>query len=131
MQRTPVPYSAGGMFAAYDYDDNFVYVGGGYNNGATRNDLLRYDPVNNSWMPLASSPDHHTQSQAVYFKGKLYNMGGNVGDLSHVSNTTRIYDIATNTWTTGSRCPTRWVPKPPCYGIELFTSREATMAAGS
>jgi hypothetical protein len=103
IQRTPVPYNAGGMFAASD--GTFVYVGGGYSNGALRNDLLRYDPANHTWMPLAPSPDHHALSQAVYFKGKLYNMGGNVGDLSHFSDTTRIYDIATNTWSTREPMP--------------------------
>ena len=46
------------------------------------NDLLRYDPVNDSWTPLAPSPDQHATSQAVYFKGKIYNMGGFVSDLS-------------------------------------------------
>ena len=78
---------------------------GVYSNGALRNDLLRYDPGNDSghrWLPRLTGT---RLSQAVYFKGKLYNMGGYVGDLSHVSDTTRIYDIATDTWTTGASMP--------------------------
>ena len=101
--RSPVPYNAGGMFAASD--GAFVYVGGGVNFNATRNDLLCYDPGNDSWTTLEHSPDGHALSQAVYFKGKLYNIGGFVGDLSHVSDTTRIYNIATHTWSTGAPMP--------------------------
>jgi len=102
--RAPVqPYSAGGMFAASD--GRFVYTGAGGDISAVHNDLLRYDPVNDSWMTLAPSPDQHANSQAVYFKGKIYNMGGFLSDLSNVNNTTRIYDVATNTWTTGAPMP--------------------------
>ena len=87
------------------FDGVSVYVGGGVSFSISRNDLLQYDPMNDSWTPLASSPDQHAVSQAVYSNGKLYNMGGFVNDLSHVSDTNRIYDIATNTWTTGAPMP--------------------------
>ena len=103
VERSPVPYNAGGMFATSD--GTYIYTGAGGDINAGHNDLLRYDPANNSWMSLAPSPDQHALSQAVYFKGKLYNMAGFLGDLSQVSNTTRIYDIATNTWTTGKPVP--------------------------
>ena len=62
------------MFAASD--GKSVYTGAGGDINAVHNDLLRYDPVNDSWTPLAPSPDQHALSQAVYFKGQLYNMGG-------------------------------------------------------
>ena len=39
-------------------------------------DLRRYDPGSNSWTVLAHSPDAHALSQAVYFKGKIYSIGG-------------------------------------------------------
>ena len=103
IERSPVPYNAGGMFATSD--GTYVYTGAGGDINAGHNDLLRYDPRNNSWISLAPSPDQHALSQAVYFKGRLYNMAGFLGDLSQVSNTTRIYDIATNTWTTGKPVP--------------------------
>ena len=105
IDRSPVPYDAGGMFATSD--GRYVYTGAGGDVKDGHNELLRYDPKNNSWIQLASSPDEHALSQAVYFKGKLYNMGGFLGNLSQVSNTTRIYDIATNTWTTGKPMPAR------------------------
>jgi N-acetylneuraminic acid mutarotase len=97
VDRAPLPYNAGGVFAASD--GIFVYAGGGADlaKGTFHNDLLQYDPVNDTWTPLPPSPDFHYHSQAVYFEGKIYNMGGYNENLE-VTDTTRIYDIGTNTW---------------------------------
>ena len=102
--RAPLPYNAGGVFAASD--GMFVYAGGGADlaKGIFHNDLLQYDPMNDTWATLAPSPDYHHHSQAVYFNGKIYNIGGADENLE-VTNTTRIYDIGTNTWTTGEPMP--------------------------
>ena len=74
--RAPLPYNAGGVFAASD--GMFVYAGGGADlaKGIFHNDLLQYDPMNDTWATLAPSPDYHHHSQAVYFNGKIYNIGG-------------------------------------------------------
>ena len=105
VERSPVPYNAGGIFAASD--GTFVYAGGGADlaKNIFHKDLLKYDPVNDSWTPLAPSPDYHYHSQAVYFGGKIYNIGGYNENLPEVTDTTRIYDIDTNTWTTGAPMP--------------------------
>ncbi len=102
--RAPLPYNAGGVFAASD--GMFVYAGGGADlaKGIFHNDLLQYDPMNDTWATLAPSPDYHHHSQAVYFNGKIYNIGGADENLE-VTNTTRIYDIGKNTWTTGEPMP--------------------------
>ena len=104
VERSPVPYNAGGIFAASD--GTFVYAGGGADlaKNTFHKDLLKYDPVNDSWTTLAASPDYHYHSQAVYFGGKIYNIGGYDENLE-VTNTTRIYDIDTNTWTTRAPMP--------------------------
>ena len=99
--EAPLPYAATGAFAVSD--GAFVYIGGGYDAINARNDLLRYDPVANSYTPLAASPDAHFLSQAVLLDGKIYNIGGGV--LNGLTNTTRIYDIATNSWSTGADMP--------------------------
>jgi Kelch motif/Subtilase family len=103
-ERTPVPYNAAGMFAVSD--GTHVYVGGGgdVTNNIFHGDLLQYDPRNDSWMPLASSPDVHGLSQAVYFDGKIYSIGGWVS-ASATSDLTRVYDIETNTWSTREQMP--------------------------
>jgi Kelch motif./Subtilase family. len=103
VERAPVPYHAGGNFAASD--GTSVYAGGGLADGfIVRNDLVRYDPVADSWTSLASSPDYHFGSQAVYFDGKIYNIGG-YDQTFQPTNITRIYDIDTNSWITGAPMP--------------------------
>ena len=61
--KAPVPYNARGPFAVSD--GTFVYIGGGYDGSAVHTDTLRYDPVANSYTPLAPAPDAHYLSQAV------------------------------------------------------------------
>jgi subtilisin family serine protease len=96
LQRAPMLYSAAGNFAASD--GTFVYSGGGFDDSFTvHNDLVRYDPVVDSWIPLAPSPDHYFAAPAMYFNGKIYIIGG-YDQTFQPTNTTRIYDIATNTW---------------------------------
>ena len=91
-----MPYSAAGNFAASD--GTFVYSGGGAGDGfALHNDLVRYDPVADSWTSLLSSPDYYFAAPAVYFNGKIYIFGG-YDETFQPTNTTRIYDIGTNTW---------------------------------
>ena len=100
--KAPLLFNSRGPFAVSD--GTFVYIGGGYDGTTVHADLLRYDPVANTYTPLAPSADAHFLSQAVYNNGKIYNIAG--FNLGGQSNTTRIYDIPTNTWTTGAPLPT-------------------------
>ncbi len=61
--KAPVPYNARGPFAVSD--GTFVYIGGGYDGSIVHTDTLRYDPVANTYTPLAPAPDAHYLSQAV------------------------------------------------------------------
>jgi hypothetical protein len=61
--KAPMPYNARGAFVVSD--DTFVYVGGGYDGTNVHSDLLRYDPVANTWTNLAPSTDAHYLSPAV------------------------------------------------------------------
>jgi hypothetical protein len=61
--RAPLPYNARGPFAVSD--GTFVYIGGGYDGSSVHTDTLRYDPVANTYTPLAPAPDQHYLSQAV------------------------------------------------------------------
>ena len=61
--RAPLPYAARAPFAVSD--GTFVYIGGGYDGSTVHADLLRYDPVANSYTTLAPSSDGHFLSQAV------------------------------------------------------------------
>ncbi|PYK10775.1 MAG: hypothetical protein DME65_08860 [Verrucomicrobia bacterium] len=99
--EAPLPYNARGPFVVSD--GTFVYIGGGYDGINVHSDLLRYDPVANTYTPLANSGDEHFLSQAVIFNNKIYNIAG--FNLVGQSTTTRIYDIAANTWSTGAPLP--------------------------
>ena len=61
--KAPMPYNAIGPFVVSD--GTFVYVGGGYDGTNVHSDLLRYDPVADTWTNLAPSGDGHYLSPAV------------------------------------------------------------------
>jgi hypothetical protein len=65
--KAPVPFPARGPFAVSD--GTFVYIGGGYDGTAVHTETFRYDPVANSYTPLAPAPDAHYLSQAVFVPG--------------------------------------------------------------
>jgi N-acetylneuraminic acid mutarotase len=97
----PYPFAARGPFVVSD--GTFYYTGGGYDGFNVHSELFRYDPVANTYTPLASAPDQFFLSQAVIFNNKIYSIAGfNSGGQS---TTTRIYDIAGNSWTTGTAIP--------------------------
>src|SRR4029077_16252153 len=97
----PLPFTSRGPFAVSD--GTFVYIGGGYDGTNVHTDLLKYDPVANTYTPLANAPDAFFLSQAVIFNNKIYSVAG--FNLGGQSTTTRIYDIAGNSWTTGTAIP--------------------------
>ena len=93
-----------------DSDGTFAYEGGGYSFSApgTINQFGRFDPVANTWTPLAAVPDLiNAEASGVYAPNvnKLFVFGGDDPDFGTVVNTTRIYDIATDTWTSGAPMP--------------------------
>jgi N-acetylneuraminic acid mutarotase len=97
----PLPFASRGPFVVSD--GTFYYIGGGYDGFDVHTDLLRYDPVANNYTPLANAPDPFFLSQAVIFNNKIYSIAG--FNLGGQSSTTRIYDIAANSWTTGTALP--------------------------
>jgi N-acetylneuraminic acid mutarotase len=97
----PYPFAARGPFVVSD--GTFYYTGGGYDGVNVHGELFKYDPVANTYTPLASAPDQFFLSQAVIFNNKIYSIAG--FSSSGQSSTTRIYDIAGNSWTTGAPLP--------------------------
>ena len=87
----------------------YAYVFGGYSfsTGTTLNVVNRYDPVANTWTPLAPMVDANALASAVYYPptNKIYVFGGEDVGSAVVSAATRIYDIATNTWSAGANMP--------------------------
>jgi N-acetylneuraminic acid mutarotase len=95
--------------AAGASDGTYFYTAGGYSfaNGGTLAVVNRYDPVGNTWTPMAPMPQAAAVATAVYYPptNKIYVFGGGNPDTLENYNTTRIYDIASNTWSTGKTMP--------------------------
>jgi len=93
-----------------DNDGTFAYEGGGYSftTSDNINQFGKFNPSTNTWTPLAPVPDlNNGEASGVYAPNvnKLFVFGGEEITLATVVNTTRIYDIATNTWSTGAPMP--------------------------
>ena len=67
--------------------------------------VSRYDYTTNTWSNVAPLPVPVSQAATGAANGKIYVAGGFIGGTS-VTNALRIYDIATNTWTSGANMPT-------------------------
>jgi N-acetylneuraminic acid mutarotase len=80
-------------------------MSGGYDGSTVHADNMKYNPSTNTYTPLAPSPDQHFLGQGVYnpSNNKIYIPGG--FGAAGQTNTMRIYDIASNTWTTGAPMP--------------------------
>ena len=107
-QAAPVAIDHYGGFM--DSDGTFAYEGGGYSfsAGGTINQFGKFNPATNTWTPLAPVPDlTNAEASGVYAPNvnKLFVFGGDDPTTGTVINTTRIYDIATNTWSSGTAMP--------------------------
>lgn len=95
--------------AAGASDGTFSYHAGGFSfsTGNTLDVVNRYDPVGNSWAAMASMPQAAFMTSAVYYPptNKIYVFGGADAVTGVNYDITRIYDIASNTWTTGANMP--------------------------
>jgi hypothetical protein len=107
-QAAPVAIDHYGGFM--DSDGTFAYEGGGYSFSVSGNinEFGKFNPATNTWTPLAPVPDlNNGEASGVYAPNvnKLFVFGGENVATATVVNTTRIYDIATNTWSTGANMP--------------------------
>ena len=97
-------YGAGGASDGTSY-----YSAGGYSfsGGGTVDVFNRYDPGTDSWTPLEPMPVPAIMPTAVYYPptNVIYVFGGENGDTGDNFDVTRIYDIASGTWSTGTPMP--------------------------
>jgi N-acetylneuraminic acid mutarotase len=98
------PFNAYGIAVATDR--TFAYAFGGNTvGGAVHAEANRYDPVTNTWSALAhmtTGPDYLFHAE-YGGNGNIYVMGG-LGSTNG-TNLNRIYNIATNTWSSGAPLP--------------------------
>ena len=103
--KADYPFSADGVAVATD--GTFAYAFGGHTfpGGTVHAEVNRYNPATNSWSPLASmtaGPDYLFHAE-YGGNGNIYVMGGLGG--ANGTNLNRIYNIATNTWSSGAPVP--------------------------
>src|SRR5438309_6693659 len=95
--------------AAGTSDGTYVYQAGGYsfNSGNTLSVFNRYDPVADTWTTLSDMPTAAFMVSAVYYPpgDKIYVFGGEDANSGVNYNVTRIYNIASQTWSTGAHRP--------------------------
>ena len=145
-QAAPVAIDHYGGFM--DSDGTVAYEGGGYSfsTGDNINEFGKFNPVANTWTPLAPVPDlNNALASGVYAPNvnKLFVFGGEELTTATVVNTTRIYDVASNTWSTRVRtclmCERSW-PRATIVGtgrsiwwvvIPLETSARRSCRRGS
>ena len=87
-------------------DGTFGYSAGGNNQGTPTNAVYRYDPVANTWTPLANVITGFSDAGIAYSvnTNKIYVFGG-IDPNFNVLATTQIYDIGSNTWSMGAPMP--------------------------
>lgn len=110
---TPItsPGSNGGAGVGYSKNDTtwlFALNGDVDGSGTAPGQLRAYNFVTNAWTSLANNTGRAWTSM-TRIGTKLYNVGGMPSGAtawSQMTGTLQIYDINTNTWTTGTSAPT-------------------------
>jgi hypothetical protein len=111
-------------------DGRYFYILGGFSSSAgnDRTEVYRYDPPTNGWTPMAPIPAATSFASAVYWPAthKIYLFGGKLHLSGDPFTATRIYDIATNTWSTGAS-----LPAPRAYMTTARDGGQIYLAGGS
>ena len=87
-------------------DGTFIYILGGAepSAGTPQTTNNRYDPVANTYTPMAPFTTGTWNHAAVFLGGKIYKFCG-TGPGTASTSVTEIYDVASNTWTAGPAYP--------------------------
>jgi N-acetylneuraminic acid mutarotase len=87
-------------------DGSYAYSAGGTVSFVSTDGFYRYDPVADMWTVLTALPQHLFAARAVYAANvhKIYVFGG-LDEFLTVFDTTYIYDIASDSWTSGDPMP--------------------------
>ena len=105
--RAPMPADFYGGAMSSSASDAYIFGGYSFTTGLTMGELYKFDPAANAWSTLAEGTPPAIMAMAVYYPptNKLYVFGGEDAVSAVNYDTTRIYDVASNTWSTGAAMP--------------------------
>ncbi|MBN7798945.1 IPTL-CTERM sorting domain-containing protein [Parahaliea mediterranea] len=89
-----------------DHNNRLMVLAGKDASSNMVSDVLVYDPHAGSWSSLASAPQAVQQGQAFFAGEKVFLIGGYASGFNPLSGgNVQIYDIATDSWSTGTDMP--------------------------
>lgn len=105
--RTTMPNAVYALTSATNGKDAYIFGGFDIGNSREITQTLRYDPLKITWTPLAPAPHAISMASTIYSasNNKIYVFGGENISTGEVYNTTLIYDIPGNSWSTGASMP--------------------------
>lgn len=120
----------GDHFSVAVHNGRIYAVGGEHDHGRDyiqHNPLSEYDPVTDTWRRLAPLPvaSSHFETGTLIVHGRLVALGGQADD-ERLMKDVRVYDFATNTWTTLST----GLPAVRKGGVAYFHNNQISYTAG-
>ena len=100
----PLPAALEFPTAVTDGTNIFILGGALVGTGTPQTTVYRYDPVANTYTPMAPFTTGTWNAAAVYLGGKIYKFTG-TGPATASTNVLEIYDVAGNSWTAGAPYP--------------------------
>src|SRR5439155_16428657 len=96
--RAAMPFASEAPSCALMASTSIVYCA----EGDTGSGFASYNIATDTWTPLAATPNANNYGAAAgALNGKVFVAGGSQSFLS----TVEVYDVATNTWSTGAPAP--------------------------
>jgi hypothetical protein len=99
----PTQQRRGGAVLETDPATGLIYLAGGAQLGNDLATLEVYDAEVDAWTTLTPAPATRFVSSGVFWRGELWVIGGRAGGV--VSDTTAVYNPATDTWRAGPTLP--------------------------
>lgn len=104
----PMPLGVQEIYA--DTLDGLIYIGGGIpkNQANFTDQFLAYDAKTDTWTKRAPLPERRHHIAIAATDDKIYGFGGFTGAIPRwrIHGTTFIYDVKSNTWSSGAKMPT-------------------------
>src|SRR5436190_12423589 len=99
--RAPMPFTSEAPTCALMAATGIVYCA----EGDTGPGFASYNTATDTWTPLTGPGGDHYGAASGAFNGKVFLAGGS----TTITNTVQVYDVAANTWSTGTAAPSAFL----------------------